>query len=381
MVQNEKLNKKIRKAPFINQKYKDSLFRIAFREKEKLLELYNAIHGSDYKDSSELTVYTMEDVVFMGIKNDISFLVGEMLNLYEQQSTENPNMPIRGLLYFAGNYRSYIAKNDLDIYSRTLQKLPFPQYYVLYNGLKDEEDRKVLELKDAFPELEGLEPCLNCRAVLLNINYGHNREIMERSRTLRDYSVYVQRIRDNKSAGMGLLDAVDKATEDCIKEGILKDILIKNISEVKEMVLGAWGTENHIRKQNEKLKELEHKTNELEKKATGLEKRNARLEERNAGLEERNAGLEERNAGLEEKNIGLKERNIGLEERNVGLEEENAKLRQEANKLKKERDLDNKLIQNLLNSRRIEELQKVLVDDVYRQELLNEIYLISRNEK
>ena len=240
--------------------------------------------------------------------------------------------------------------------------------------MKDEEDRKVLELKDAFPELEGLEPCLNCKAVLLNINYGHNREIMERSRTLRDYSVYVQRIRDNKIAGMGLLDAVDKATEDCIKEGILKDILIKNSSEVKEMVLGAWGTENHIRKQNEKLKELEHKTNELEKKATGLEKRNARLEERNAGLEEKNIGLKERNVGLEE-------RNVGLEERNIGLEDENAKLRQEANKLKKERDLDNKLIQNLLNTQRIEELQKVLVDDAYRQELLNEIYLISRNEK
>ena len=353
MVQNKKLNKKIQKAPSINRKYKDSLFRIAFQEKEKLLELYNAINGSDYEDPSELTIYTMEDVIFMGIKNDISFLVGEMLNLYEHQSTENPNMPIRGLLYFAGNYKSYVAKHDLDIYSTTLQKLPFPQYYVLYNGMKDEEDRKVLELKDAFPELEGLEPCLNCKAVLLNINCGHNREIMERSRTLRDYSVYVQRIRDNKVAGMELSDAVDKATEDCIKEGILKDILIKNNAEVKNMVLGTWGTENHIRKQNEKLEELEHKTNELEKKAAGLEKKNA---------------------GLEEKNARLKERNAGLEERNAGLEERNARLEQEADKLKKERNLENKLIQDLLSARKTEELQKVLANDVYRQKLLNEYH-------
>ena len=124
MVQNEKLNKKIRKAPFINQKYKDSLFRIAFREKEKLLELYNAIHGSDYKDSSELTVYTMEDVVFMGIKNDISFLVGEMLNLYEQQSTSQQRSGTgprwlskqmglySGLYRLCGRYGQYLAVPD-----------------------------------------------------------------------------------------------------------------------------------------------------------------------------------------------------------------------------------------------------------------------------
>ena len=93
------------------------MFRIAFREKEQLLELYNAINNSDYKGASELTIYTMEDVVFMGIKNDISFLIGEMLNLYEHQSTKNPNMPIRGLMYFARNYESYIARNNLDLFS------------------------------------------------------------------------------------------------------------------------------------------------------------------------------------------------------------------------------------------------------------------------
>ena len=131
MVQNEKLNKDIRDSYYINRKHKDSLFKIAFREKENLLELYNAINDSDYDNPEELTIYTMEDVVFMGIKNDISFLIGEMMNLYEHQSTENPNMPIRGLMYFAENYESYIARNDVDIYSSTLQKLPFPQYYVL----------------------------------------------------------------------------------------------------------------------------------------------------------------------------------------------------------------------------------------------------------
>ncbi len=314
MVQNEKVNKDSKDVQYINWKYKDSLFRIAFREKEKMLELYNAINNSDYDNSAELIIYTMEDVVFMGIKNDISFLIGEVLNLYEHQSTMNPNMPIRGLLYFAGNYESYIARNALNIYSSTLQKLPFPQYYVLYNGVKEEEDKKVLELKDAFPKLKGMEPCLNCKVTLLNINCGHNREIMERSRTLRDYAVFVQRIRDNSILGMNISDAVDKATEDCIREGVLSDVLIKNSAEVKHMVLGVWGTENYIRKQNEELHRLNQQA-----------------------------------AELKQKNIELRNR----------------------------KDAENVLMKRLLDAGKFEELKKSLVDEAFRQELLESHHLTS----
>lgn len=342
MVQNEKLNTAEGKSCHMNQKHKDCLFRVAFREKEQLLELYNAINDSDYKDPSELTIYTMEDVVFMGIKNDISFLVGEMLNLYEHQSTRNPNMPIRGLMYFAGNYESYIARNNLDIFSSKLQKLPFPQYYVLYNGEKDEEDRRVMELKDAFPKLEGLEPCLNCTAILLNINYGHNRAIMRRSRTLRDYSVYVQRIRDYKASGMDLLKAVDKASEECIREGILKDILLKNSAEVKNMVLGTWGTENHIRKQQEEQERIE--------------KENEKLKWKRAELMQENAGLQQENAGLQKENAGLQKENAELARR---------------------KETEDMLTKKLLEAGRIEELVKALADEVYRQKLLEEYQLES----
>lgn len=183
MVRSEKLNTDTQNLSKVNLKHKDSLFRIAFREKKDLLEPYNAINGSNYTDPEELVVYTLEDVVFMGIKNDVSFLIGEMLNLYEHQSTKNPNMPIRGLLYFASNYSAYIAKNNLDIYGTTLQKLPLPQFYVLYNGREEEEDRCKIELEDAFPKVEG--------------------------------------------------------------------------AEVKDMVLGTWGTENHLRKVKEEQEENE----------------------------------------------------------------------------------------------------------------------------
>ncbi|MCI9271307.1 MAG: hypothetical protein HFH11_09190 [Dorea sp.] len=369
MVRNKRPNQESEHSLHINRRHKDSLFRIAFREKEKLLELYNAIHNSEYDDPAELTIYTIEDVVFMGIKNDISFLVGETLNLYEHQSTENPNMPIRGLMYFAKNYESYIARNDLDIYGSRRQLLPLPQYYVLYNGAKDTEDKKVLELKDAFPELGGIEPCLNCRATLLNINCGHNREIMERSQTLKDYSVYIQRIRDNKVSGISISEAVEKATEACIRDGILKDILIKNSAEVKHMVLGTWGTENHLRKQREEREQIE--------------KENARMEKENARMEKENARMEKENARIEKENKQLKWKNTVLEEKEIELKRETNELKREATSFKqRSNELENRsaaidlLTQILLDAGKIGELRRTLKDEAYRRELLEEYALL-----
>ncbi len=369
MVRNKRPNQESEHSLHINRRHKDSLFRIAFREKEKLLELYNAIHNSEYDDPAELTIHTIEDVVFMGIKNDISFLVGETLNLYEHQSTENPNMPIRGLMYFAKNYESYIARNDLDIYGSRRQLLPLPQYYVLYNGAKDTEDKKVLELKDAFPELGGIEPCLNCRATLLNINCGHNREIMERSQTLKDYSVYIQRIRDNKVSGISISEAVEKATEACIRDGILKDILIKNSAEVKHMVLGTWGTENHLRKQREEREQIE--------------KENARMEKENARMEKENARMEKENARIEKENKQLKWKNTVLEEKEIELKRETNELKREATSFKqRSNELENRsaaidlLTQILLDAGKIGELRRTLKDEAYRRELLEEYALL-----
>ena len=376
MVQNKRPNQESEHSLHINRRHKDSLFRIAFREKEKLLELYNAIHNSEYDDPAELTIYTIEDVVFMGIKNDISFLVGETLNLYEHQSTENPNMPIRGLMYFAKNYESYIARNDLDIYGSRRQPLPFPQYYVLYNGAKDTEDKKVLELKDAFPELGGIEPCLNCRATLLNINCGHNREIMERSQTLKDYSVYIQRIRDNKVSGISISEAVEKATKTCIRDGILKDILIKNSAEVKHMVLGTWGTENHLRKQREEREQIEKENARMEKENARMEKENARMEKENARMEKENARIEKENKQLKWKNTVLEEKEIELKRETNELKREATSFKQRSNELENRSAAIDLLTQILLDAGKIGELRRTLKDEVYRRELLEEYALL-----
>ena len=225
---------------------KDSLFRMVFREKKELLSLYNAINGTMYEDPEELVVTTIEDVLYMGRKNDISFLIKDVMNLYEHQSSVNPNMPLRGLIYISMLYQGYIEQNNLDIYSSTLLKLPTPKYLVFYNGTKEEPDRQELRLSDSFIKQEE-QPDLECRAVMLNINYGHNKELMEACRKLYEYSRFVESIREHLNTGMKLGAAMDQAIEDCIRFDILKEFLLKHQGEVKQVILTEYNQERHAK--------------------------------------------------------------------------------------------------------------------------------------
>ena len=226
--------------------YKDSLFRMVFREKKELLSLYNAINGTMYEDPEELVVTTIEDVLYMGRKNDISFLIKDVMNLYEHQSSVNPNMPLRGLIYICMLYQGYLEQNNLDIYSSTLLKLPTPKYLVFYNGTKAEPDRQELRLSDSFIKREE-QPDLECRAVVLNINYGHNKKLMEACRKLYEYSRFVETIRGYLNTGMKLGAAMDQAIEDCIRFDILKEFLLKHRGEVKQVILTEYNQERHAK--------------------------------------------------------------------------------------------------------------------------------------
>ena len=103
-----------------------------------------------YENPNDLEVNTLEDAVYLSMKNDISFLIGGTLNLYEHQSTYNPNMPLRGLIYLARLYDGYVETENINLYSSTLKKLPIPQYFVFYNGTKAQPDETILRLTDAF---------------------------------------------------------------------------------------------------------------------------------------------------------------------------------------------------------------------------------------
>lgn len=231
----------------VNRMFKDRLFRLAFQEKQDLLDLYNAVSNRQYTNPEELMITTLADAIYLGMKNDISFLVSDVLNLYEHQSSFNPNMPVRGLNYFSDTYRQFIDDKRLDVYAETLIRLPMPQYIVFYNGTREEPDRQELRLSDAFLCQNSEEKgCLECRATMININYGHNRELMDRCKRLSDYSIFIDRVRKNEKSGMSLEDAVNLAVDSCIEEGILADILRKNRAEVRDLILYEYDEQRQL---------------------------------------------------------------------------------------------------------------------------------------
>ena len=226
----------------VRRTYKDSLFRMVFREKGELLTLYNAINGTSYENPDDLEITTIDDVLYLGLKNDISFLIKEYMNLYEGQSTWNPNMPLRGVFYISHLYQAYVRKNHLNIYSAKQIKLPAPRYVVFYNGTREEPDRQILRLTDAFIKREET-PCLECIALVLNINFVKNRELMEACRKLYEYSYFVSEVQGLLQEGMSLETAIDRTVRRCIRENILKEFLEKHRAEVKNVILTEFDEE------------------------------------------------------------------------------------------------------------------------------------------
>lgn len=140
----------------LNRSYRDHLFRFLFKDKRDLLELYNALNGSDYRDPNALESVILEDVIFLKMKHDLFFIIGDRLNLYEHQSTKNPNMPLRGFLYFARQYEGLVAAGKRSLYGNAMVPLPTPKYVVFYNGTEELEDETTLYLSDAFSEGRGI---------------------------------------------------------------------------------------------------------------------------------------------------------------------------------------------------------------------------------
>ena len=252
---------------FVRRKYKDILFRFVFREKKEILQLYNAINRTNYTNPDDLVVTTMEDVIYIGMKNDLSFIIANELNLYEHQSTINENMPLRGLLYFAKMYESYIETHKLNRFQKNRIPLPFPRFIVFYNG--DQTMPEVLEMKlsESFEKREE-EPAVECVAQFININYGHNQELLDSCKRLHDYSYFVACVREHLKRGSGQKEAVVRAVDECIEKGILEDVLVKHRAEVEDMFLTTFDKKMYEEAMREEGRaELAKKCEELAKKA------------------------------------------------------------------------------------------------------------------
>ena len=223
-----------------NRNYKDTVFRMLFREKCRLLGLYNAVSGRSYEDPEKLDIVMLESAVYLGMKNDVAFIIDTKLYLFEHQSAVNKNMPLRFLQYVSAEYEKLIVSKDL--HRRTLVKIPNPHFIVFYNGMEKCAERQELRLSTAY-EVEEKDPELELRVRVLNINEGFNEELKEACRTLKEYMLYVEKVRVY-AKDLSIDDAVDRAVDECIRQGILREFLLRNKAEVKRMSIFEYNEED-----------------------------------------------------------------------------------------------------------------------------------------
>jgi len=228
-----------------NREVKDSLFTKLFNREDTALELFNAITGSQYSIADiAVVIKTLSDVFYRLLKNDLAFLIdNRLIILMEHQSSLNPNMALRLLLYVASIYKSLVSQRSL--YSGKKLPIPRPEFFVLYNGEEELENETELKLSDLFEEVPGHEGVdLELKVRVININLGHNEGMMARSEHLRGYAIITEKIREYTPKGKmseeerktALGKAIKKAIEYCVEHGILVDFIKENAGEVMNML-------------------------------------------------------------------------------------------------------------------------------------------------
>ena len=232
----------------VNREHKDRLFKMIFgrpENREWTLSLYNAVNGTDYRDASQIEFNTMEDVLYLGMKNDTSFLLDSYLNLYEHQSTVNPNAPVRSLMYLGRLWaKQLIGKKTL--YCERLIELPVPRCVVFYNGTDLEEEECILRLSDAFPKEKRELADVELTVHLLNVNIGYNKRLMEACSPMYEYAWTVDRIRENHK-DLPIEEAVDKTLREMPDSFSIKRFLLENKEEVQMSILTEWDEEEYKR--------------------------------------------------------------------------------------------------------------------------------------
>jgi len=227
--------------------YKSRIFIMIFSDKRRLLKLYNAMSRKNYTDPELLTINTLENAIYMSMQNDLSFLIDLRLSLYEHQSTYNPNMPLRFLLYLSDLY-SKLTKN-MNLYGSKKLQIPPPRFVVFYNGRDKRPDYEEFRLSDLYT-IQSETVSLELIVEVFNINKGHNTELVETCLDLQDYVEYTHRVR-TYAEELPIEEAVEKAINECIQEGILKDFLESNRSEAIKVSIYEYNEQEHMRMERE----------------------------------------------------------------------------------------------------------------------------------
>ena len=226
------------------REHKDSLFVDLFYQdetaKKNLLSLYNALHDTNYKDETIIRKVKIDDVLYKNFKNDISCEVNGLVLVFgEHQSTINRNMPLRCLMYVGRAYEQLVDSKAR--YRTTLVKIATPEFYVFYNGEKEQPLEQVLSLSDAFMNPAG-ENSVELKVKVININSDKAHVIMDKCGILKEYSQFISTVRKySEEEG-----AIKKAIKECIEKGILADYLKRKGSEVENMLIAEYSYEEDM---------------------------------------------------------------------------------------------------------------------------------------
>ena len=260
-------------APTINREYKDRLFKFIFgkdteQSKRWRLQLYNALNGTNITDADALVINTIENVLFISMHNDISFIFDTEMNLYEEQSSWNPNMPLRGFIYFSILYQKYLVKNKMTILSTQKVMIPRPRFFVFYHGKETEPETIKLKLSDSFLGEPRDEEQFEWTATVLNLRPDENVPLNKNCTPLYHYTKFISMITANIAAGMDNQKAVETAVDEAIKQELLGDFFKVNKAEVIGMCMTEFDEElaiNTWRQDGRTEKAIETAVNMLKK--------------------------------------------------------------------------------------------------------------------
>ena len=247
-----------------NRKIRDTVFCHFMSNESHLLSLCNALNDTGYDESSDITINTLEGSFFSNIKNDISFLLNNlMVVLIEHQTTINPNMPLRFLSYVDELYKRYTSTSHKKIYGDDLLKIPAPEFYVFYDGNDTSFEQQTLKLSDAF---ETQSDKLELTVHVYNLADGMNDELKRKCLPIGEYSIFSNAYKHFRQQKMKIDHAVDAAIKYCLENNVMVDYLKNNQKEVIDM----FGFEWNEKEEREALLEIGEERGRLEGKIESI---------------------------------------------------------------------------------------------------------------
>ena len=243
----------------MNREYKSDVFSLIMKNPKHALQVYNSLNGTNYEDESLITIYQLEKGISLTVRNDASFIIDSHLNLYEHQSTFNPNMPVRSLIYVAFLLERLLK--DQNLYGKKRIMLPVIHCVVFYNGPAEQPAKQILKLSDSYIHYAEV-PDVEIRCTMININAGHNDELLDSCSVLKEYMIFVDKVRNYHNT-MALNDALEQSIDECISENVMKDFFITHRQEVTKVAMLDYTFEKQI--------ELEKKESKAEGKTECME--------------------------------------------------------------------------------------------------------------